>query len=233
LLGIEAPENFNAPFSASSPSDYWRRWHITLTLWLTDYVFTPLRLKTRAWGNAGLVFSLLVNMVLIGLWHGFRWNFALFGVVHTIYLSADALTARRRKKYYKAHPAADRAMNWLAPVLTFHLVATGLIFFRSDTAGEIFYFLSHIAQGLGAPSAEFHVFWRASGRSASIGFGAYFVMEALDYLRRKSMQGTVVAALPRWGRWAAYSCTATAALLAVCLLLASGAVHNPFMYAIF
>src|SRR5258708_1088846 len=89
LLAILRPENFNAPFSAVSPSDYWRRWPITLTLWLTAYVFTPLRMATRNLGEAGLVTSLVVNMVLIGLWHGFRWNFAIFGLVHAVFLAVD------------------------------------------------------------------------------------------------------------------------------------------------
>ena len=106
LFGIASPENFEAPYAAVSPTDYWRRWHITLTLWLTDYVFTPLRMSTRTLGNAGLVFSLVVNMVLIGLWHGFRWTFVIFGLVHAFYLAVDALTGKARRKYYKEHPQA-------------------------------------------------------------------------------------------------------------------------------
>jgi alginate O-acetyltransferase complex protein AlgI len=233
LFGIEAPENFNAPYWALSPSDFWRRFHMSLTLWLTDYVYTPLRMSARAFGNVGLVCSVTVNTVLIGLWHGFRWNFALFGLVHAVYLSVDALTSKARRKYYKSHPATDRAMNGLGPVLTFHFIAIGLVFFRGDSVADILYLLGHIGQGLSVPSAAFSAFWSSSGRSVLVGFAAYFVMEALDYLRRKNKDGILIAVLPRWGRWAAYSCTATATLLTICMMLIGGALHNPFLYAIF
>ncbi len=119
LFGIETPENFNAPFSAASPSEYWRRWHITLTTWLTDYVFTPLRMWFRAWGTVGLVLCLFINMILIGAWHGFRFTYVMFGAIHAIYLSVDALTARARKKYYPRTPRRIASRTGSAQSLPF------------------------------------------------------------------------------------------------------------------
>jgi hypothetical protein len=233
LLGIASPENFNAPFAASTPSEYWRRWHITLTSWVTDYVFTPLRLATRAWGHAGLVFSLVVNMVLIGLWHSFRWTFVLFGLLQAGYLSVDALTSRARKRYYRAHPGANRLTDWIGPVVTFHLMAIGMVFFHSEQVAPVFYFLAHLGRGIAAPTGLFHELGDASANSVLTGFCAYIPLEIFDYFRRWDQQGELVAALPRWGRWSVYSCTAITALLAIMLLLSGGHNRNPFVYAIF
>ncbi len=233
LLGIESPENFDAPFSAVNISEFWRRWHITLTKWLTDYVFTPLRMSTRNFGNAGLVFSLFVNMILIGLWHGFRWTFVVFGAIHGVYLTVDALTARRRKRYYKTHPAADRLTNWTGPVITFHLVALTLVFFRSQTIGDGFYFLAHLFQGIPSVSPEFRTYCHYLGLSMLAGFWAYAIAEAGDYLRRRNQKGYLVPSLPRWARWSVYSCTATSTAVLLVLVYLAGASSSPFLYAIF
>jgi alginate O-acetyltransferase complex protein AlgI len=233
LLGITSPENFEAPFSAASPSEYWRRQHITLTTWLTDYVFTPLRTAVRDWGNAGLVFSLFVNMILIGLWHGLRAGFAVFGALHAVYLSVDALTSRWRKRYWKAHPVAGRFANWAGPVLTFHLVAFSLVFFRGESLRQAFFVLGHLAQGAGSLSPAFTGFLAVSGRAVLTGLGGYVLLEWGDYARRLSQREGLELRLPRWGRWSVYSCTVLSMVLLAFVLLATMAAPNPFLYAIF
>jgi D-alanyl-lipoteichoic acid acyltransferase DltB (MBOAT superfamily) len=233
LLGIKGPENFNAPFSAASPSEYWRRWHMTLTLWLTDYVFTPLRMATRSLGNVGLVLSLLVNMVLIGLWHGFYWTFVLFGVVHAIYLSADALTHKARRRWYKAQPAADRITDWVGPVVTFHLIAVAFVFFRADSVATAGAFFGHLFDGIGALSPEFLGIIGEPGNFFARLAAAYLIMEAADAVRRRYWSQPVAAAVPRWARWSLYSCATLTVLLMVCLLLTSNQESSPFLYAIF
>ena len=233
LLGIKGPENFNAPFSAASPSEYWRRWHITLTLWLTDYVFMPLRMATRNLGDVGLVLSLMVNMVLIGLWHGFYWTFALFGVVHAIYLSVDALTQKARKRWYKAHPTANRITDWLGPVVTFHLIAVAFVLFRADSLATAGAFFRHLFDGVGALSPEFLGLIGEPGKFFARLAGAYLIMEAADAVRRRYWLRPAARAVPRWARWSLYSCAVLTVLLTVCLLLTSNQESSPFLYAIF
>ena len=82
---------------------------MTLTSWLGDYVFMPLRMATRGFGKFGLAFSLMVNMILIGLWHNLSWTFLIFGVLHGIFLSVDALTAKTRSKFF------NRTSSWTGP----------------------------------------------------------------------------------------------------------------------
>jgi alginate O-acetyltransferase complex protein AlgI len=137
LFGVDGPPNFNAPFTAVNLQDFWRRWHMSLTLWLTDYLFTPLSMALRDYGGAGLIGAVCLNMVIIGLWHGFTVNFLAFGVFHAIFLSATVLIlARRRRAVTKTKTSApsDRPiLRVVGAVLTFALVSLSMIFVYSPT----------------------------------------------------------------------------------------------------
>ncbi len=233
LFGISSPENFEAPFAAPNPVEYWRRWHITLTLWLTDYVFTPLRMSTRRMGNLGLVFSLTVNMVLIGLWHGFRWTFLIFGLLHAFYLAVDALTSKARRKYYKEHPAAGVCAGRIGPVATFHLIAIAFVCFRASTPGDIVFVLRHLLANVTNWSGPFASFFAEHSRVLAVGAGGYAVAEVFDFVRRQNERQSLLKGLPRWGRWSTYSCTFLAMCLLVMLLYVKVSKPSPFLYAIF
>jgi alginate O-acetyltransferase complex protein AlgI len=233
LFGITTPENFEAPYSAASPSEFWRRWHITLTMWLTDYVFTPLRMLTRKLGKVGLVLSLTVNMVLIGLWHGFRWSFALFGLVHALYLSVDALTAGARRRYYKQHAWADRLTSRIGPVITFHLVAIACVCFRAPTMNDIFFIGRHLFEHLTRWSPQFTDFMMMNKRVVLVGLCGYGLAEIFDWFRRRDANRAIVDALPRWGRWSVYSCAVVGVCVLMMLLMVAGTKRDPFLYANF
>ncbi|MBV9913653.1 MAG: hypothetical protein JOZ93_13805, partial [Sinobacteraceae bacterium] len=233
LLGIDAPENFNAPFAAPSPSEYWRRWHMTLTLWMTDYVFTPLRMALRSFGNVGLVVSLFGNMILIGLWHGFYWTFALFGAVHALYLSVDALTQRARRRWYKKYPQLDRVTNWLGPLLTFHLIAVAFVFFRADSIATVAAMFRQLLSGWGPLTPEFRELISSGSTSMLVLAAAWLVMESADALRRKYWNRDLPFAAPRWARWAGYGVATMAMFLLMCLLLTDVREKSPFLYEIF
>jgi alginate O-acetyltransferase complex protein AlgI len=197
LFGIRSPENFDRPFSATSISQYWRRWHMSLTSWLTDYVFLPLRMATRQAGNWGLAFSLMVNMLLIGLWHNLSWTFAVFGLLHGFFLTVDALTARTRAKFFRSHSQWDRAATWIGPVFTFHLVALGSVFVRADSLPQAFNVLSRILTV--RPD-----FWAALQNRETIcallGFALWSIFE---FARRRNWL-LPLATAPTWTRWAFY-----------------------------
>src|SRR4026207_163949 len=136
LFGLKGPENFDAPFSASSISEYWRRWHMTLTSWLRDYVFMPLRMATRTWGAAGLVVSVVVDMMLIAVWHGFTLGFVAFGLVNAACLVADVLTSARRQKFWRRHPELLTAGTVVGMIVTYHVVSLSETFFRAPSFGD-------------------------------------------------------------------------------------------------
>jgi D-alanyl-lipoteichoic acid acyltransferase DltB (MBOAT superfamily) len=150
LFGIEGPPNFDRPFAAANLQEYWRRWHMSLTTWLGDYVFTPLRMATRGWGKLGLVASVLANMTLIGVWHGFSWCFLVFGLMHGVFLAVSVLTLKARAKLFER-------WRWLTPVRVVFgivvvqgLLALSQIFFQAPSIGAAWTMLA-IVLGAKAP----------------------------------------------------------------------------------
>jgi D-alanyl-lipoteichoic acid acyltransferase DltB (MBOAT superfamily) len=150
LFGIEGPENFDLPFFARNLQEYWRRWHMSLTSWLADYLFTPLRMALRDRGQLGMSLALVINMLAIGVWHGLAWTYAAFGLFHGLALVVSVLTLKRRDAFFRRHPALSRVRAWTAPIVTFHLVVFGLVLFRAPSLASAVQYLSHLS-GL-APS---------------------------------------------------------------------------------
>lgn len=212
IFGIRSPENFAYPFFAPSISQFWRRWHMTLTTWLTDYVFTPLRMATRNLGKWGLVFSITVTMVLIGLWHGLGIGFVLFGLAHSVYLIGDSLTSSVRRRFYRKHPLADNFTSAAGPLFVFGMFAFSLVFFQAVSLSAILYQMKHIGDGLPSPVASLQAFFYGFGRRrcAQVGLATSVValFELSGYFR--SQHREIMTKLPQFSglplpvRWAAY-----------------------------
>jgi alginate O-acetyltransferase complex protein AlgI len=157
LFGVEGPPNFQAPFAAVNIQEFWRRWHMSLTLWLSDYLFTPLSMTLRDYGHAGLIGAIFLNMIIIGLWHGFTLNFLVFGILQAIFLSVTMLIlgelARRKRAAGKAKAPQSLGrllsalLSVLGAALTFALVSFSYIFFHSPTFGQA---ISTVTQVVGA-----------------------------------------------------------------------------------
>jgi alginate O-acetyltransferase complex protein AlgI len=147
LLGIQFPENFNAPYSARSLQDFWRRWHMTLSRWLRDYLYIPLG-GSRG-GRRQTYRNVMITMVLGGLWHGAGWTFVAWGALHGAGLVVGA--ARRDRRASRGVPLADgpsdRALQRIA---TFHLVCLGWLFFRADSIGTAFTLLGRLFTAFGS-----------------------------------------------------------------------------------
>lgn len=133
FFGIEGPPNFNRPFRANNIQEYWRGWHMSLTTWLTDYLFMPLRMALRNLGDAGLALSIMINMALIGVWHGDNWTFLVFGLIHGVFMIVSAFTLKSRNAFFKTHPLLSRLRRVYAPIITFHMACFALIFFRAPS----------------------------------------------------------------------------------------------------
>jgi alginate O-acetyltransferase complex protein AlgI len=138
LLGFRFPQNFDAPYSAVSIQDFWRRWHMTLSRWLRDYLYIPL--GGNRGGNRATYRNLMLTMVLGGLWHGAAWTFVVWGAIH-----GGALCFEHGRREYRLRnnlPEPDDTLRrrvWQR-IVTFQIVCLGWVFFRSDsfdTAGEI------------------------------------------------------------------------------------------------
>jgi alginate O-acetyltransferase complex protein AlgI len=212
LFGVRAPENFAFPFFASSIVEFWRRWHMSLTRWLGDYVFTPLRMATRRLGHFGLALSILVNMVLIGMWHAVSFGWLLFGLINAVFLIGDAFTLRLRRHIYKQNPWSARAAAVAGPVLVYHMIAFSLVCFRAQSLPDIAYYFGHLFDGLSAPLEGLKEVFYSYGRGRSTyDFAAlcgFILLESGLYLRAQRWSPASLVprfgALPRAIRWSVY-----------------------------
>jgi alginate O-acetyltransferase complex protein AlgI len=127
MFGFRLPQNFNSPYKAESITDFWRRWHISLSTWLRDYLYIPLGGNRRGGGRTYL--NLLITMLLGGLWHGANWTFVLWGGYHGTLLALERMVGKR-------------SLLWWAPLGirrggTFLLVMLGWIIFRAGDLGAV------------------------------------------------------------------------------------------------
>jgi alginate O-acetyltransferase complex protein AlgI len=132
LLGFRLPENFDHPYARLTVTTFWGHWHMSLTRWIRDFVFTPLILRGNR-STASTVRNLFLVMLLLGIWHGAGWTFVVFGVIHGVALAVERLHRVSRRSSGRAplspHPVA-RVIRW---VVTFHVVALGWVFFGADS----------------------------------------------------------------------------------------------------
>jgi alginate O-acetyltransferase complex protein AlgI len=130
LLGVRFPKNFDSPYKAASIQDFWRRWHISLSTWLRDYLYIPLGGSRK--GPARTTVNLMLTMLLGGLWHGANWTFVVWGGLHGSALAVGrALERARERRGAPRHPSGVRRV--LGVFGTFHFVCLAWIFFRADS----------------------------------------------------------------------------------------------------
>ena len=147
MLGFKVAENFKRPFFVLDIAGYWSRWHMTLTSWLTDYVFLPLNIKFRDWDVYGTIFAIMLNMTFIGLWHGANWTFLLFGIYHGLWyipLMVGGGFFKKRKIKVNAHGWPKQQYVWKMIGIYF-VVTFGLMLFHSATIGEFWQICERIA----------------------------------------------------------------------------------------
>lgn len=135
MLGIEIPQNFNAPFRSLSISEYWQRWHMSLSAFITHYLYTPM---LRAMGGRATItksaIATILAMTIAGIWHGPSWTFAVYGLVHGLALAGNQIWKRRKK----------RMPDWLSWALTFGFASMSLVLFRSRDLSMAWRFYSYM-----------------------------------------------------------------------------------------
>jgi len=140
MLGFRITRNFNFPFFAQSIPDFWRRWHISLTSWLTDYVFTPLSIYFRDYGKAGLILAILINFTAIGIWHGANWTFLVFGFLHGCFFIPSILRGaiNKKKKATQIGGRPSSLKTFVNMAGTFILLMLTFVIFRADSLKQAF-----------------------------------------------------------------------------------------------
>jgi D-alanyl-lipoteichoic acid acyltransferase DltB (MBOAT superfamily) len=209
LLGYELPPNFLEPYLARNPAEFWRRWHMTLSRWLRDYLYVPLGGNRR--GRARTYANLLLTMLLGGLWHGASWNFLLWGGLHGL------LLAGHRALFPRPDPEAPA--GWRdAPhiLLTFHAVCGLWVFFRAGSFADALRFLAALSSDYGT-----HWPWV---QVAVVALCA--ALHVAERGLRPRLEALRAGLHPWWGT--ALEGAAAGAVLAACVAVSGGG--NEFIY---
>jgi D-alanyl-lipoteichoic acid acyltransferase DltB (MBOAT superfamily) len=167
MMGIHLMENFRQPYAAQTIQDFWRRWHISLTQWFTDYVYKPLG-GNRA-GRLRQCCNVLVVFLLSGLWHGADWTFVVWGGIHGVYLVCGILY--RSSGICRFSWQRGRIWASVSQLRTFLLVCLGWVFFRAASLGDALTLLGQLATG-----------WDAGGWASALaltGLGAATALQLL------------------------------------------------------
>jgi alginate O-acetyltransferase complex protein AlgI len=224
LLGFDLMENFNQPYFAANIADFWRRWHVSLSTWLRDYIFFPFsRAMLRRYGSSRAtaiqIAAHMLTMLASGIWHGANWTFVLWGAMHGVYLSVHRLLLNRKWLPLKITlPLGERVWLILTILITFHLVLAAWVLFRAPSIAQAQVIFSQIGTLLAAnnPTFNFSIFI-----PIILLYGVALILDVGQILTREHAFTT---RLPPALRTACY----TAAIL--CMIIFSLKPYVPFIY---
>lgn len=216
MMGVELMVNFRSPYLASSVTDFWKRWHISLTNWFREYVYIPLG-GNRKGVRKKILFTLIVFLIS-GLWHGAAWTFVVWGGLHGFFLCVETVLARTGKQVPRL----------LGMIWTFCLTAVAWIFFRAGSMDDALYVVRHLLDGLGTPVAYVKAaYWATSPgvfplAATVLSVALLFVYDLADEY------GGAIAAVSRRGtvvRWCVY-----VGFLLLLVMLIPRETPAPFIY---
>jgi alginate O-acetyltransferase complex protein AlgI len=214
VLGFKLMDNFNRPYSSRSISEFWQRWHISLSSWLRDYLFYPL--FGSGFSNQKLYLNVMITFIVCGLWHGAGWTYILWGALHGFYIVFGMATKGIRKQIVHTIGLSKfpRIHHIFQTVITFSLVCFTYIFFRSVDFTEArmivksmgiiilqiftlnFQFIKDLVGHIGD--------WGLSPFELWIAFGAVAFMEYVHLIQRHGSIRHMLRQKPIWLRWAIY-----------------------------
>lgn len=206
VMGFKLMTNFNRPYHSKSISEFWKRWHISLSTWFKDYLYISLggnKVSIPRW-----YFNLFIVFLISGLWHGANWTFVIWGALHGFYLVFALMTNKYRERINKTLGLTK--LPFLSVISTFGLVAFAWIFFRAKTVNEALYIIKHMFTGLP------ELFNKILNRQTVLGelkfettdlllsIGLIIFLETVHFIQRKKNISTLFLKQPATIRWLVY-----------------------------
>jgi D-alanyl-lipoteichoic acid acyltransferase DltB (MBOAT superfamily) len=222
VMGFRLMDNFNRPYFSKYISEFWNRWHISLSSWFRDYLYIPLggsRVKEARW-----ILNILIVFLVSGLWHGAKWTFVVWGLLNGFYMVAAHITKKARDgiamsirmRYF---PVIRKYMQIL---VTFHLVLIGWVFFRADSLRDAVYVLSHMFRVNDFKLADYYV---GLGQSEFvIAICAIIFMLIVHIIQRHNKIRHMLMEKPLWVRLVFYT------IMLLSLVLFGEYGHQEFIY---
>ena len=198
MFGYRLSPNFNRPFAAKTITDFWRRWHMSLSFWVRDYLYQPIAASKRYWGQWGIVYALVVTFVLLGVWHGAGWNYVIYGLIQGLIISYEMVTVAYRNKVETS--VGKHVFGAYSILRTYLLFAFSLLFFRLPSLSDAGYMISHLSFNLHTSIKELRLGMTdqeciVAGVAVIVLFLYEYFMSKLDLLQALSERHRII----RWG----------------------------------
>lgn len=206
IMGFKLMTNFNAPYQSKSVSEFWKRWHISLSTWFKDYLYISLG------GNQVTIPRWYLNLFIVflvsGVWHGAKWTFVIWGALHGFYLVFGLITRKFRERESKRLHLNRIPM--LASLLTFMLVAFAWIFFRAKDVNTAIYICTHLFTGIPALVQKLRMhqsvfeYMGLVANDLVLSVLLIVFLEVVHFLKLKRNLIPAIASKPVYVRWAIY-----------------------------
>ncbi len=220
MFGLKLSPNFNRPFAALTTADFWRRWHMSLSFWIRDYIYLPLSSSMRRHGQAGVFVSLLLTFVGLGIWHGAGWHYIVYGAIQGVVILYEMKTSslRKRAKAWLGSPV----FTTLSILRTYLIFAFSLIFFRMDSVSEALYLIKNISFQVRSSWKEINI--GMSDHICIVAGSALTLILVYEYFMSKCDLHALLKRQPTTIRWSIYY------LLAIVLFTLGQFSADSFIY---
>jgi len=220
LFGYKLTDNFNRPFFAPNVSIFWRRWHISLTAWCNDFIFKIILFKRRRWKDLAAVYSVFITFLIIGIWHGPRWNFIILGLLQGIAINYEFFTKKQRLSIARKLP--EKLVVVTSRILTYLFFSFSLVFFFAPTFSDASYFLKNMFSNLQFRSSYLGII--PDFRDFTVTIIAFLVLLWIEAVQEKGENlREKIPVNKRWIRWSVYY-----VMIILILYLSKG--ENTFIY---
>ncbi len=219
LLNIHVAKNFKYPLFALNVADFWRRWHISLTSWMTDYIYLPISFNLRTWGKWGLILAALINFIIVGMWHGAGWLYIIYGAYYGIlFIPLIYFGLIDKDLDIQTNCMGLPKIKYLCRMLlTFVVVNIGMLLFRSPNMLVFFETIGRLGHNLlSTPNIGSLTAWLL-----------VVIMLLIEWVQRKREYGLELSNVKsRFVRWASY-------LVLMFIIYALGGGEQHFIYQVF
>jgi D-alanyl-lipoteichoic acid acyltransferase DltB (MBOAT superfamily) len=202
VLGINLTDNFNRPLLARNVSEFWRRWHISLSSWCNDFIYNPFIVKYRRFDNLAVIGGVFLTFFTIGIWHELNLTFIILGLLQAVAIVYEFYTKKWRLRTGAKFSKATN--NAVSRILVFLFVSLSMVFFFSPDFGTASYMLSHLFQSNGK---SFEALFNQQNMLLFLGaifiFLILFVSEM--YAEKGKKFSTFYQKLPVWTQWSGYA----------------------------
>lgn len=204
VLGFKLMVNFKRPYLAISVSDFWKRWHISLSSWFRDYIFFPLERKRIKW--LGQSFNLFIVFLISGLWHGANWTYVIWGGLHGLYLALEVQVQRAWRSLPEKFTAIfpDWLLSLFQRVVVLILVGYAWVFFRAESVESAWLISSRLFSGWTGASLLKLLHSTITNYELLITFAAILVMEIVHRFQERGSLRALLAKKPAALRWSLY-----------------------------